>query len=112
MDVIYKCLLVGPSVLLALADFAHMLRSRECYITFLPRSLWIDHSLLFELSRQLLLRVQPGPMTCVSCLIGLWYDEPLPSLSLHLFLFFLLLYPCDARYPSQLLKVVSLIGRH
>ena len=27
-------------------------------------------------------------------------------------LFFLLLFPCDARYPSQLLKEVSLIGRH
>ena len=31
---------------------------------------------------------------------------------LHLFLFFLLLFPRDARYPSQLLKEVSLIGRH
>jgi len=27
-------------------------------------------------------------------------------------LFFLLLFPCDPRYPSQLLKEVSVIGRH
>ena len=65
---------------------------------------------LFELSCQLISRVQPGPMTCVSCLIGLRYVELLSSVSF--LLFFLLLFPCDARYPSQLLKEVSVIGSH
>jgi len=46
--------------------------------------LWIAHSLLFELSCQLMSRVQPGPMTCVSCLIGVRYVEPLSSSSLSL----------------------------
>jgi len=40
---------------------------------------------LFELSCQLISRVQLGPMTCVSCLIGLQYVEPLSSVSFHLF---------------------------
>jgi len=48
-------------------------------------------------------------MTSMSCLIGLRYIEPLSSVSL---LFFLLLFPCDTRYPSQLLKEVSFIRRH
>jgi len=43
------------------------------------------HSLLFERSCQLISWVQPGPMKCVSCLIGLRYVEPLSSFSLHLF---------------------------
>jgi len=55
MEVTYKCRLLGLSLLLALADFAH----RDRYITFLPRSLWITHS-LFELSWQLISRVRPA----------------------------------------------------
>jgi len=42
---------------------------------------------LFELSCQLISRVQPGPMTCMSCLIRLRYVEPLSSASLHLVAF-------------------------
>ena len=86
MEVTCKCRLLGLS-LLALADFAHMKRSCccDCYITFLPQSFWIAHSLLFELSWQLISRVQPDAMTCVSCLIGLRYVEPFSSVSLHLF---------------------------
>jgi len=105
MEISYKCRFAWsfPSC------FGHLCSSLSC-ITFLPRSLWIAHSLLFELSCELISRVQPGPMTCVSCFIGLRYVEPLSSLSL--LLFFLLLFPCDARHPSQLLKKVSLIRRH
>jgi len=51
-------------------------------------------------------------MTCVSCLIGPRYVEPFVFCIFLSLLFFLLLSPCDARYPSQLLKEVSLIRRH
>ena len=73
---------------------------------------WFPHSLLFELSCQLISRVQPGPMTYVSCLIGLRYVEPLSSFISSPLLFFLLLFPCDARSPYQLLKEVPVVGSH
>jgi len=74
----------GSHLWLSIAwSFPSLCFGRDCYITFLPRSLWIAHSL--RLSFQLISRVQPGLMTCVSCLIGLRYVEPLSSVSLHLF---------------------------
>jgi len=58
-------------------------------------------------------------MTCVSCLTGLRYVEPwlqcvVPCALSFFFslLSFLLLFPCDARCPSQLLKEMSVIGSH
>jgi len=47
------------------------------------------------------------------CACHAWFVLGTLSLCLlYLFLFFLLLFPCDARYPSQLLKEVSVIGSH
>jgi len=42
MEVTYKCHLLGLSLLLPLPLCSHV---TDCYITFLPRSLWIFHSL-------------------------------------------------------------------
>jgi len=55
MEVTFKCRLLGLS-LLALVNFAYIYH--DCCITFLPQNLWIAHSLLFELSCQLIPRVQ------------------------------------------------------
>ena len=101
------------------------------YIIFLPQSLWIGHSLLFELSCKLTWRLhQPGPMTCVPCLIWLRYVEPwlrciepLSSFSLFFLLLFHathVIHPSSSRFnppgwgfwaPLGLLEV-SVIGRH
>ena len=44
---------------------------------------------LFELSCQLISWVQPGPMACVSCLIGFRYVEPLFSFISYPFVFYI-----------------------
>jgi len=69
MEVTFKSCLYGLSLLLALANFAYMYHFPSSKSLYCPLS-------SFELSCQLISRVQPGAMTCVSCLICLRYVEP------------------------------------
>jgi len=58
-------------------------------------------ALLFELSCQLISRVQPGPMTCVSCLSGLRYVEPFCLLYLFISSFCCFFHATHIIHPSS-----------
>ena len=104
MAVTYKCRLLGLSPLILWPTLL------TCSVTATSLSFLEVFGLptLFELSCQLISKVQPGPMTCVSCLIGLRYVEPLSSFISYPFVFFIsslrcffhamhVIHPCSSR---------------
>ena len=77
MELTYKCHLLGLSLLLARLC-SHVVAALAGLLRHFPSSKSLDCPLFSfrTISCQLISRFQPGPMTCVSCLVCPWYVEP------------------------------------